>query len=169
MRTRPTSERLRQALFNLIGDRIREAWLLDLFAGTGAVGLEALSRGAARVTFVERDRQAVASLRRNLGALGLEGRAEVRVEDALAALQRLAEAGQGFDYVFLDPPYAEDLALPCIETLARGTILRQNGVLVVQAFHKTPLPEQVGLLRRMGSRRYGENCLTFYAKEVTCR
>ncbi|HSB72750.1 MAG TPA: 16S rRNA (guanine(966)-N(2))-methyltransferase RsmD [Candidatus Methylomirabilis sp.] len=169
VRTRPTSEFLRQAIFNTIGGRIRGASVLDLFAGTGAVGLEALSRGAAAATFVERDRQAVASLRANLAALGLTGRARILPSDVLQTLGELQAAGEVFDYVFLDPPYADDQAARCIETLARGTLLSDNGALVAQAFHKTPLPERTGVLLQGWRRRYGESSLAFYVKEATCR
>ena len=169
LRTRPTSEFLRQAIFNTIGDRIQGAAVLDLCAGTGAIGLEALSRGAARATFVERDRRAVASLRANLIALDLGERAQVWEGEVLAALRKLWEAGEAFDCVFLDPPYAADLAIQCIETLAPGGLLSENALLVVQAFHKTVLPGQAGVLRRSGQRRYGESALTFYVGESSCR
>ena len=169
LRTRPTSEFLRQAIFNTIADRIRGASVLDLFAGTGAIGLEALSRGAATATFVERDRRAVAGLRANLAALSLAARARVIAGDVLAALGALQAAGEAFDYLFLDPPYAADQAIRCIETLAPGALLSENAVLVVQAFHKTNLPDQAGLLRRSGQRRYGESALTFYIKGGACK
>jgi 16S rRNA (guanine(966)-N(2))-methyltransferase RsmD len=161
---------MRQALFNVLGPRIQGASVLDLFAGTGAVGLEALSRGAATVAFVENDRRAVESLRANLATLTLMGQARVLVGDAFSRLAQLDEAGERFDCVFLDPPYESgDLAARCIETLAHGAVLRENGALLVQAFHKTALPERVGRLRRTWRRRYGESSLTLYEREVECR
>ena len=167
-KTRPTSDLLRQALFNVLGARIQGARVLDLFAGTGAIGLEALSRGAASVTVVEADRRAVASLQANLAALKLTERARVVVADVLPALTRLQAAGETFDCIFLDPPYASDLATRCIETLADGRLLSDNGALVTQAFHKTALPERIGVLRRAWRRRYGESSLTLYTKEAEC-
>ncbi len=165
IKTRPTSDLLRQALFNVLGPRIEGASLLDLFAGTGAVGLEALSRGAAKATFVENDRRAVESLRANLAALKLTARARVLVGDVFSRLAGLEERGERFDCVFLDPPYGVgDLAGRCIEMLAHGAVLGENGALFVQAFHKTVLPEQVGTLRRTWQRRYGESSLSLYAK-----
>jgi 16S rRNA (guanine(966)-N(2))-methyltransferase RsmD len=131
--------------------------------------LEALSRGAARATFIEIDRRAVESLRANLAALKLRARARVLVGDALSKLARLEAAGEEFDCVFLDPPYeAGELAVRCIEMLARGPVLRENGALLVQAFHKTALPERVGVLRRTWRRRYGESSLSLYLKETGC-
>jgi 16S rRNA (guanine(966)-N(2))-methyltransferase RsmD len=169
-KTRPTSDLLRQALFNALGSRIQGASVLDLFAGTGAVGLEALSRGAATATFVENERRAVESLRENLASLKLTPRARVLVGDVFSRVARLEQAGERFDCIFLDPPYGTgDLAIRCIETLAHGAVLRENGALWVQAFHKTTLPERVGSLRRTWRRRYGESGLTLYAKETECR
>lgn len=166
--TRPTSDLLRQAIFNVVGIRIQGARVLDLYAGTGALGLEALSRGAAEATFVERARSALASLRANLATLGVAARSRVVAHDALAALEVLARAGERFDCVFLDPPYAGESAARCVETLAPGWILSDNAVLIVQAFHRTELPERIGTLRRGWQRRYGETRLTLYRKESAC-
>lgn len=168
-RTRPTSDLLRQAAFNVLGDRIQGARALDLFAGTGSVGLEALSRGAATVTFIEKDRRAVGALRSNLERLSLVPQARILSGDVLLVLERLQGAGERFDCIFLDPPYGGDLAARCIEVLARGSLLSENGLLVAQTFHKTPLPEQAGVLRRVWHRRYGESRLSLYAKETACR
>ncbi len=167
-RTRPTSDLLRQALFNVLGARIQGARVLDLFAGTGAVGLEALSRGASTATFVEVNHRAVESLRTNLRTLNLTGRARVVVGEVLPVLSRLQAAGESFDCIFLDPPYAGDLAARCVEILAHGGLLSDNAVLVAQVFHKTALPERVGGLRRIWRRRYGESSLTLYTKETVC-
>ena len=168
-RTRPTSDLLRQALFNVLGARIHGARMLDLFAGTGAVGLDALSRGAARVTFVELDRKALASLRANLAALNLLSQARVLQGDVLPALIRLQAARDTFDCIFADPPYTGDLAGRCIEILADGALLSDNGALVVQGSHKTVLPDRVGVLGRTWGRRYGESRLTLYSRETACR
>jgi len=168
-KTRPTSDLLRQALFNVLGPRIHGASILDLFAGTGAVGLEALSRGAARATFVESDRRAVESLRANLAALQLTSQGRVLAGDVFSRLAGLEERGERFDCVFMDPPYAGgDLAVRCIEMLAHGAVLGENGALLVQAFYTAALPERVGVLRRTWRRRYGESSLSVYVKEAEC-
>jgi len=168
LRTRPTSDLLRQAIFNVVETRVQGGRVLDVFAGTGAVGLEALSRGAAAATFIERDCQALASLRANLASLGVASRARVIAEDALVALGGLAGAGEAFDCVFVDPPYGGDLALRCVEVLAPGRILSENALLVVQAFHKSVLPVRIETLSRWWDRRYGETRLTVYRKESAC-
>lgn len=168
VRTRPTSDLLRQAMFNVVETRIHGGRVLDVFAGTGAVGLEALSRGAAAATFIERDRQALASLRANLANLELGSRARVITGDALVALAGLARAGEAFDCVFVDPPYGSDLALRCVEVLAPGQVLSDNALLVVQAFHKCALPVRIETLSRWWDRRYGETRLTVFRKESAC-
>lgn len=160
--TRPTADRVREALFDILGPRVAGAEVLDLFAGSGAVGIEALSRGAARAVFVERDHAAVAALRQNLDRLGLAPRARVIVRDVEAALRGLARRGARFDLVFLDPPYAGDLAARTLAGLGDGAHLAADGLVVAQHRTKGALPEVEGLLRRLRTRRFGETSLTFF-------
>jgi 16S rRNA (guanine(966)-N(2))-methyltransferase RsmD len=163
-RTRPTSDLLRQALFNVIGGRLQGARVLDLYAGTGAIGLEALSRGAAHATFVERERGALQSLRANVESLGLETRTRVLPADVPVALRRLTQEVERFDCVVLDPPYGLALAGSCVDWLAPGDLLGDNALLAVQAFHKEALPAEAGVLRQTWRRRYGESSLTIYER-----
>jgi len=132
-RTRPTADRVREALFSLLGD-VSGARVLDLYAGSGALGIEALSRGAASATFVERDGRALAALRRNLDAVGVE--VEVRRQDALRFLTSSAGA---FDLVFVDPPYdsAVRLAKPLSERLP--AVLTQGARIVTESDKRAPL------------------------------
>jgi 16S rRNA (guanine966-N2)-methyltransferase len=136
-RTRPTSDRVREALFSILGPaRVEGARVLDLFAGSGALGLEALSRGAASVTFVESDRRAAAAIRNNLAAL--EEEAEIAVRDALAWL-RSPPADASFGLVLLDPPYdsAVRLADPLSELLP--DVLAEDATIVSESDKRTPL------------------------------
>jgi 16S rRNA (guanine966-N2)-methyltransferase len=120
--TRPTSDLLRQALFNVLGERIRDARVLDLFAGSGALGIEALSRGAATATFVEANRAAALCLARNLETLALTDRSRLIALDAFRVLRDLAQEGETFTCVLIDPPYGEDLAPRTIEALAPSPV-----------------------------------------------
>lgn len=166
LRTRPTADRVREALFDILGPAIRGMRVLDLFAGTGAVGIEALSRGAARAVFVERDREALRVLRANLAALGLDrARARVVAGDALASLPALGRSEAPFDLVFADPPYAGDLAARARAALAGGGLLAAGARLVVQHFAKSPLTTSAGALRAVETRRFGETALTFFRVE----
>src|SRR5437867_231202 len=122
--TRPTAGRVREALFDILGPAVAGMRVLDLFAGTGAIGIEALSRGAARAVFVERGRDALRALRANLAALHLSrDRARVVAGDAVATLPALGRSELPFDLVFLDPPYATTVAR-VLEALARGPLLK---------------------------------------------
>jgi 16S rRNA (guanine966-N2)-methyltransferase len=156
--TRPTGDRVREAAFNLIGP-VDEAEVLDLFAGSGAMGLEALSRGAARVTFVEADRAACRAIDANLEKLRLTG-ARVLQQDAARALALEAQAGRRYDLVFVDPPYAELAAvLPALNRHLQ-VLLTRDGVAVVESSSRDE-PELPSLAKRT-SRRYGAARLTLF-------
>lgn len=154
---RPTSDRLRETLFNILAPEIEGARVLDVYAGTGAVGLEALSRGAQWVTFIEHDRRTVALLRQNVAQCGAEACAIV-ARDAVEALQ--SPTPEPFDIVFLDPPYASaarDVAL----RLAAAHVA-PGGVLVLEHATREPAPETAGALTHSRTRRQGDSSLTFY-------
>lgn len=160
--TRPTSDRVKEALFSMLGD-LDGTVVLDLFAGTGALGIEALSRGAERAVFVERDRAAVAAIRANLASLGLDGsRAELRVGDARGALRAAREAGETYDLVFVDPPYdhARTWAGELAELLP--AVLASSARVVVESDRRAPaeLP-----LAGAQSRRYGDTTITIHVIE----
>jgi 16S rRNA (guanine966-N2)-methyltransferase len=157
--TRPTSDRVREAAFNLIGPGYVEgANVLDLFAGSGAMGLEALSRGAAHATFVESDREACRAINRNLDKLGLEG-ATVLCQDALTALRADARGGTRYDLVLVDPPYRRFSSLQNALIQYLPEILAPNGLLLVEtaAAEEPDLP-----LAQRTSRRYGAARLTLF-------
>jgi 16S rRNA (guanine966-N2)-methyltransferase len=152
--TRPTADRVREALFSALGD-VSDRTVLDLFAGSGALGIEALSRGAARATFVERARPALAALRGNLEALGIE--AEVHAGDARAFVRNASQAGRTYDLVFVDPPYrdAERLA----SELDLASVLAPEGRLVTESDRRTPLDNGLPLLFE---RRYGDTLIRIH-------
>ena len=159
--TRPTGARVRQTLFDILGARVPGARFLDLFAGSGAVGVEALSRGAARVVFVESRRVAVGAIRRNVEALGVEDDAcRVMRRDALPAIDDLARSADRFDLVFLDPPYAGDDYEPTLERLGEASLLAPGALVIAEHFHKRALPETIGRLRAVRSVRVGDHLLT---------
>ncbi len=162
--TRPTGARVRQSLFDMLAGEIPGCRFLDAFAGSGGVGLEALSRGAARVVLVDRSGPAVEASRENARALsGAGGEALVFRQDARTALQAFADQGQRFDVVFLDPPYASELYLPLLE-LVGERLLAEDGVAVAEHFHKRELPERIGALACTRRSRVGDHCLSFYRR-----
>ena len=163
LRTRPTADRVRETLFDVLGPAVAGARVLDLFAGTGAVGIEALSRGAARVVLVERDQSALHALRANLAALGApRAAARVMAGDVLRVLPDLGAQEGPFDLVFLDPPYATTLAARVLEALVGTRVCRDGTEVVVQHSTRTELPPVVGLATHRRARRFGDTALTFF-------
>ena len=161
--TRPTADQVRIALMDTLMPYLPEADVLDLFAGAGAVGIEALSRGAARATFVDRDRRAGAALRQNLEALGLGEATRVLLMDVERALPRLAAEGARFDIVFLDPPYETALVPATLDWLGAGRLTRPGSLVVAQHLTKrSPLLTPLPALTRFRARRFGETTLTFF-------
>ena len=160
--TRPTADQVRIALMDTLMPRLPDARVLDLFAGAGGVGLEALSRGAAHVTFVERDARAVAALRANVETLGVTAQTRVERADVRAALERLAREDAHFDIVFLDPPYEDDVLTPALERLGALALVMADGVVIAQHLTKRPPPAETGRLTAFRTRRFGETTLTFF-------
>ena len=162
--TRPFGDRVKQTLFAILEPDLPGARVLDLFAGSGAGGIEALSRGAAAAIFVERDATAARVIGENLRATGLIANARIVRSDAIAYL-KTAATNAPFDLVLLDPPYAEsglmDAALTCLGS-AETALLAPDGWVVAKHFWRTPPPPAAGLLASVRNRRFGETALTFY-------
>jgi 16S rRNA (guanine966-N2)-methyltransferase len=158
--TRPTSDRVRENVFNIVAPWVEGARVLDLYAGSGAMGLEALSRGAAGVVFVEADRDAVRAIERNLDKLRLTGATVVRTE-AMTGLAQEATAGRKYDLVLIDPPYA----MTDFDTLARylPRVLADDGLAVLESAARTE-PELAGLAVRT-TRKYGSTRVTVFEHE----
>ena len=156
--TRPTSERVREALFSILGpDLLESARVLDLFAGSGALGIEALSRGALHVTFVDSSSAAVAAVRRNMGVLGVE--AEVRRQDTLAYLRSASRDARLYDLVFLDPPYRHARALGPELSTALGPVLAPGARVVAESDRRALLELDLTLL---DERRYGDTLIRIH-------
>ena len=163
--TRPTGARVRLTLFDILAPDLPGARFLDAFAGSGAIGFEALSRGASRVVLVDTSGPAVAALQENARALGrLGGDVQVFRQDARIALPALADRGARFDVVYLDPPYASDLYERALEQVGATGLLAEGGVAVAEHFHKKVLPETIGGLVRARMVRVGDHRLSFYRR-----
>lgn len=154
--TRPTSEKVREAIFNILPS-VEGAHVLDLFAGSGALGIEALSRGAAHVTFVDQGKPQLGVIRGNLRGLGIEGRATVIAGDAVLAAARVPSTP--WRLVTIDPPYASDLAVRAATALAD---LAEDCVVVIEHDRRNVPPDSVGSLVRTDQRRYGDTLVSFY-------
>jgi 16S rRNA (guanine966-N2)-methyltransferase len=164
---RPTQGHVRQVLFDVVGEGIVDARVLDLFAGVGALGIEALSRGAREATFVERDTAILRFLRENVEAMGLAERCRVLGVSVNAALRILAEEEGAFRWIFADPPYGQsaDLWLAQVDRAGVGGILAAGGSLVLEMSKRDAANERVGALRRYRTHEVGETKLEFFGWE----
>ena len=156
--TRPTSDRVREALFSILGVRVRDARVLDLFAGSGALGIEALSRGAGRATFVDIAPGALAALRANLAALGAD--AEVVRADALRWLRAASPGARQYDLVFLDPPYRRTEGLGAGLSDLLPAVLARGALVVAESDRRSPLELQI---HAIDERRYGDTLIRIHA------
>jgi 16S rRNA (guanine(966)-N(2))-methyltransferase RsmD len=161
-RIRPTADRVKESMFEIIAGRIPDARVLDLFAGTGNLGIEALSRGARSGLFVDADRSAVKLIRENLARTRLDRRAEIWKSDARAALDRLRRLERRFDIVLLDPPYGSGYQEIILKMLDCNGILLSRGVIAVEHDRRSGLPQAVGSLERFDLRCFGDTVLSFY-------
>lgn len=164
--TRPTTDRIKETLFNIIAFDLPECSFLDLFSGSGGIGIEALSRGAAEAVFVETAAECRAVIEANLQHTKLQDKARILQMDVLAALDRLAAEGCTFDIIFMDPPYEAELYAPVLQKILEKGLLRQEGYLIAEGSSKIPLqvPKGMEVLRE---KAYKTTILTFLGLEET--
>ncbi len=157
---RPTADMVKEALFNILAD-VTGKRFLDLFAGAGGVGIEAASRGAAKVVFVDKNRRCTETVFRNLRSCGIEGGHECLAMEVGRALRLLSKKEEQFDVIFLDPPYEEGLVEKTLQDIVRSNILREDGCVAIQHSVREPVEEKAGGLISERERRYGDTVLTF--------
>lgn len=162
---RPTSDRMRETLFNILAPRIEGARFLDLCAGSGAIGIEALSRGVGQVTFVESSRKSSTVISENLRHCEIRKGYTFIARDALMALKYLAQEKQQFDLIYFDPPYDSELYSPVLWQIARGNLLAEDGILIVEHRRQLVLAPNYDDLRPYRELPQGDSCLTFYRME----
>ncbi|MBL8917474.1 MAG: 16S rRNA (guanine(966)-N(2))-methyltransferase RsmD [Myxococcaceae bacterium] len=158
--TRPTADRVRETIFNVLGQTCDGLRVLDLFAGTGALGLEALSRGAAQAVLVDSGREAVGLCRENVKALGFEARARVIAAPVTKAVEQLATEGGRFELVFSDPPYAARAGVEVLTAIE--PLVTAEGVAVIEHGADEALPEQVGRWQRLDERAFGATVVSIF-------
>jgi 16S rRNA (guanine966-N2)-methyltransferase len=158
LRVRPTSDKVKQALFNILGDKVKDAVFLDLYAGVGGVGIEALSRGAGRVVFVDDSRDSLRVVKKNVEQTGFGERAQVIPHRAETFLRKTHER---FDIVFLDPPYSLQPEIP-LALVSDSEVLNPDAIVVAEHFKRQPSPKQAGRLTLYREAQYGDTVLAFY-------
>jgi len=162
---RPTSDKVREAFFEIVKDRIGEADFLDLYCGSGAMGIEAFSRGARSVCFVDNNFRCIKALKRNIYSLNIDynlNNIEIYKKGVLRQIELLHSLKRIYDIVFLDPPYYKDIAKNTLIALSDYDILARNALIIIESHAKDELPEKAGLIKRFRVSLYGDTKLEFY-------
>ncbi len=158
---RPTSDRVKESLFNILGETVKGKRVLDLYAGTGNLGIEALSRGAQKVFFVERGREGTRLIRNNLAQCGLSIYSELISKDVLRAIGILHQRGERFDLILMDPPYERGLIEQTLRKLLSHRIYHEGSLLVIEHDRREPLPSNLSGWSVLRQRRIGDTILSF--------
>lgn len=161
---RPTADKVRKAIFDTFQGVLQGKRVLDLFSGTGAMGLEALSNGAASSDFVEKDPSQAKQIERTLEKWGLSSLGQVAAIDVLRAIDRFAFRGERFDVIFIDPPYEEKRGQEVVEALSEKQLLSPKGFIVLECAKREDLPERVGNYTRIRERRYGQSKVMIFSE-----
>lgn len=165
--TRPTSDMIKETLFNILQPQVADAMFLDLFAGSGGIGIEALSRGAKYCCFADSSSEAIRCIKNNLNHTKLADQATVYASDFTTALMRMRNEGRKFDIVFLDPPYGKELELTALRLLSEYKLLKEDATVIVEVSSKTDIDEINGLGYRVDRvKEYKTNCHWFLSEGV---
>lgn len=164
LHTRPTSDRAREALFNILQSVLHDARVLDLYAGTGALGIESLSRGAGFATFVEQWKPAVKCIQYNLASTRLRVCAEIFQQDVFSFLDKCQSK---YDLVFADPPYRHNLAEPTLAAICSNNVLNDEGIVIIETSKQEDLPEKVLDLENVRKARYGDTVIWIYKSAIS--
>jgi 16S rRNA (guanine966-N2)-methyltransferase len=162
MTTRPTTDKVKESLFNMIGPYFSGGIGLDLFAGSGGLGIEALSRGLDNVIFVDREGKAIHIINENLKSCSLEDRAEVYRNDASRALKAIQKRDISFNYIFLDPPYKKQQLVKLLELIDKESMIKEDGLIVCEHASDIQLPASIGGLKQVRNEKYGIIGITLY-------
>ena len=160
--TRPTTDKVKEAIFNIIGPYFQGGLGLDLFAGSGGLGIEALSRGVDKVIFVDKEGKAIQTIYENLKTCDLETSCEVYRNDANRALKAIQKRELAFDYIFLDPPYKKQQLVSVLEAIEEGKMIVNQGIIVCEHGHEVEMPDHIGHFRLLKREQYGIIHITIY-------
>lgn len=163
---RPTTDRVKESLFNIINPYIRESNILDLFAGTGSLGIECLSRGAKNCVFVDKSKDSINIIKSNVKKARVENESTILNVDFKDAVKRLSSQNQKFDVIFMDPPYYENMFIECLKIIDELNLLYEDGIIIVEHDTKDLFDESIGNLVKSRDKKYGNTTLTFYKLEA---
>lgn len=167
LKTRPTAARIKESLFSILQAHIVDSRVLDLFAGSGNLGLEAISRGAAEAFFVDKDRGSIQVIKENIKQLGFSSQSQVIQADYLIALKQLKKMGESFDVVFLDPPYKKGFISSAIHPIIEMGLIDENGWIIAEHDSKDTIMNEKGIFKVVDVRYYGTTSISFIMKDVT--
>lgn len=165
LQIRPTSDRVKESVFNIIQNNIYDSIIIDLFAGTGNLGIEALSRNAKKVYFIDGSKDSIDIIKENLAKTNFISQAEVISTDVVAGIYRLAEKDVQADIIFMDPPYNKGLALVALEHIASKNLLNSSGIIVVEHDKIENMPEEMDIIIRFRRKDYGNTSVSFYKQK----
>ena len=165
---RPTSDRVKESIFNILGEWVDGKHVLDLFAGTGNLGIEALSRGATRTVFVERERSAVDLIRKNLSHCGFDDRSHIIRGEVEQAIRHLHRKGEVFDLIFMDPPYRRGLVQKTLDLLQVRPLYHEDSIVVIEHDRRETLAEPTGGWTLARKRQFGDTVVSFIAPTGEC-
>lgn len=163
--TRPTTDKVKEAIFNMIGPYFDGGIALDLFAGSGGLGIEALSRGLDKAIFVDRDHKAIQIIRENIHTCYLDDKTEIYRNDADRALKALIKREITFDFIFLDPPYKKQQLVSLMQKMDQQMVVHKGSMVVCEHTHELELPASIGELTQVKHEEYGITAITIYQKE----
>lgn len=159
---RPTTDRVKENLFNIIAPFVTDAYILDLFSGTGSLAIEALSRGAQKAVLADRDKDCLKIIEENIKASHFEGSAQILNLDFKEALNQLSGGNNKFDIIFLDPPYSKGLIDESLELIYNYKLVVEDGLIVAEKHIEDVVPDNVGLIKLVRKQKYGKTELCFY-------
>ena len=162
---RPTTDRVKESLFNMINSYMMESDILDLFAGTGSLGIECLSRGANKCVFVDSSRESIAIVKSNIKKARVENESIVLNSDFKSAINSLAHKNAQFDVIFMDPPYYKNMFSDALSSVDDKNLLKEDGIIVVEHDTKDEFPDTIGRLYKTKDKKYGNTTITFYKVE----
>lgn len=162
---RPTTDRVKESLFNIINPYIMDSEILDLFAGTGSLGIECLSRGANKCVFIDNSKESINIVKSNIKKARVENESIVMNLDFKSAIKSLALKNQRFDVIFMDPPYYKNMFNDALSEIDNNNILKEDGIIIVEHDTKDKFPDDIGRLYKSREKKYGNTTITFYKME----
>lgn len=162
---RPTTDRVKESLFNMINSYMMESEILDLFAGTGSLGIECLSRGADKCVFVDSSKESIGIIKSNIKKARVEDKSTVLNSDFKSAMKSLSLKNQSFDVIFMDPPYYKNMFSDALSGVDQNNLLKEDGIIVVEHDTKDEFPDSIGRLYKSKDKKYGNTTITFYKME----